>query len=775
MIATLLGFSLIAGSLPAMADNSLTDYGVNTDILGTITKTVTLSGTINVGNEDGAKISVLVTNQEAKDFTDKKNFVYVDQLDLERGGAYSLTFTDSGVDAGDYIINMNIAGSLLTQTFNTAIIKPTMQLTENGKEIQSLDYITGNISATAELGTPMNAMFICAQYKDGQLVHTQVKACSDTQLQGEMVSLPVDYKGSLGVDEVKLFFWDSVTIAPITEAKVVVSVMGDNKDYPMQWSTVQGTNNWYYCISANGELLEATYNETQQYWESDSCRIFKEGVQVHPLSTKDAVMVFKAPFDGLVRTTINVGELKFIDNETYAQSDGVNLSILRDGEDKLWSSEMQFGNTPSYDVTTSLRAGQELWFVTNCKGHDAYDEIIWQPSVSYVGKYVGEPEEDYTYYEKTSGNLVELIYDADTDVYPAGDDYINKYMLKQTGDTSFVKRYVVPSDSRYQVSGNLLAKDNNSDTIVTIYKNEEEVSKQLIPAGENGEFDIRMRANQGDTLDVELSLLSASGKNTSVWESRVTHVPGPVSETKASTSQGDNFTVVEEYPLTSFLTDANSDFCLVKNGVKFPMINSNGTWKSTEDTTAKITSTTVQVTENDVVMEIKAPKSGKIKLSGTFKLAGKSDGVLTKIYNNGEFLWSNRVGGERFVRWDEPYDVSYFQNEVSAVANVTAGDTLTFNFNRWRLSTGDLLNIEDVKLSYITGDVLSETTKWKLTQCTLKSDANKEADIAAATAEGKNVAEGDGFIVIYPGLPTFIGYPELSEISVAIKGGELNV
>ena len=203
--------------------------------------------------------------------------------------------------------------------------------------------------------------------------------------------------------------------------------------------------------------------------------------------------------------------------------------------------------------------------------------------------------------------------------------------------------------------------------------------------------------------------------------------------------------------------------------------SASGVWKSEEDASIKLTDKNLTVTENDVIIEVCAPKDGNIKLSGDFKITGKSDGVLAKVYRNDDLVWSNRVGGERFVRWDEPFDVSYFNNELNAVVSVSAGDKLTFTFNRWRLSNGDTVNFEDISISYVNGEVLSATTKWKLSQCTLKSDVNKEADIKNASAQGLNVYEGEGFLVIYPGLPTFIGYPEISEILLAIKGGELNV
>ena len=87
---------------------------------------------------------------------------------------------------------------------------------------------------------------------------------------------------------------------------------------------------------------------------------------------------------------------------------------------------------------------------------------------------------------------------------------------------------------------------------------------------------------------------------------------------------------------------------------------------------------------------------------------------MTKIYLNGRILWSNRVGSEQSLRWDDKYDEVYFLNNINAMAKVKSGDTLTFVFNKWRDDWNDNVDITDVKLMYVEGDVLSETTKWKL-------------------------------------------------------------
>ena len=225
----------------------------------------------------------------------------------------------------------------------------------------------------------------------------------------------------------------------------------------------------------------------------------------------------------------------------------------------------------------------------------------------------------------------------------------------------------------------------------------------------------------------------------------------------------------------------------------------------------------------DAIIDIKLPKTGILKLEGNLNIASSSDGVLTKIYLNDRLLWSNRVGSEQSLRWDDKFDEVYFLNKVNAMAYVKSGDVLSVRFNKWRSDGGDNVDISDVKLKYVEGSVLSETTKWKLKNSTVidtktgavhnngtdngnisisinngttymaKSDlekvfGDKAADVealypndnsvpvrAAAESIGKTLFwSADRMIMLYDGISVFYGYPEDGEIRTQLElGGDL--
>lgn len=224
----------------------------------------------------------------------------------------------------------------------------------------------------------------------------------------------------------------------------------------------------------------------------------------------------------------------------------------------------------------------------------------------------------------------------------------------------------------------------------------------------------------------------------------------------------------------------------------------------------------------DTVMEQTISQAGLIRIEGNLPVSDKSDGVLSKIYLNGTEIWSSRVGGERSVRWDEKYDTSYFLNSIHVTAEVQVGDKLTFRFNRWRLAATDDVRIDDVRIKYITGSVLSKTTQWKLKKSVVvdteaklvyRNGASESADVfvenettymavsdipkvlgdtdmsgQAIIVNGKEylplrdaanhagrvvVWAAERLVLIHDGIPVFFGFPELSEISTAMKGGGL--
>ena len=359
-------------------------------------------------------------------------------------------------------------------------------------------------------------------------------------------------------------------------------------------------------------------------------------------------------------------------------------------------------------------------------------------------------------------------------------------------------------------------------------RNGEECWKQLLLPGNTSTLDIGIFAEKGDYVNVEVGVNGYGGFNRCQWTCDVTKYMGKLFK-ECDTSAGNSYTVTREYTLGSFIKNAGTANVGVysEKYAKVPMAYNSASkrWESGvsgEKDYVGETSAGPGVT-TDAIIDIKLPKTGILKLEGNLNVDSSSDGVLTKSYLNDRLLWSNRVGSEQSLRWDDKFDEVYFLNKVNAMAYVKSGDVLSVRFNKWRSDGGDNVDISDVKLKYVEGSVLSETTKWKLKNSTVidtktgavhnngtdngnisisinngttymaKSDlekvfGDKAADVealypndnsvpvrAAAESIGKTLFwSADRMIMLYDGISVFYGYPEDGEIRTQLElGGDL--
>lgn len=610
-----------------------------------------------------------------------------------------------------------------------------------------------------------------------------------------------------------------------------VSVFGEDApvtaSYKTGFSSEQGKDYWYYCYFVGNEANEMQWNGTQYVSNSGTSLPNIKSSDLSPGSTMGSGYKFIAPEKGMVRLAGTVSQAY----PESANGNGIKAHIFK-GKNELWSAVVTYGNPQSYDLTIPIREGEELYFYGDSNGKADSDWFWWRPTVDYLGiDYVAEAE-DSLYFQKSGDEMVQLEFNNDTESYHASDGiaFINREKFMPSEEYTLVKRYTAESDTRYRVHGTIKPLDaRNGGTVLTVKKDGEKVWEQLFPDDKQGSFDVRMRANAGENIDVELSTAEYTGYNYSEWECYIEPFPGTAACT-ASTSVNPSYAVLSEFSLSSLTGRSSEDgvkFYSQRFSRKIPMTydSANQKWVSGIDKdpgyfTAKAA---CPGKHYDSVMEYTVTKDGILKIDGDLAPGAASDGVVSKIFLNDEVIWSSRVGGERPVRWDEPYDISYFSYNVNAVMKVKAGDTLKFSFNQWRLVSNDAVDLSNVMLRYISGDVLSETTKWKLDksivvdtlQKTVRKDGITEsADVfvdngttymAVADAErifgaeafdseqkksangieyiplrtaaeeaGKSVVwAADRLVLIHDGIPVLFGWPELSEIDVALEGGAL--
>lgn len=599
--------------------------------------------------------------------------------------------------------------------------------------------------------------------------------------------------------------------------------------YQLNFSSEQGKDNFRYVQFDDAKATNLTWSTANSRWEASPVGIIKSNV-ITPGPVTDVGYLFTAPAKGVVKLEGTIGWAL----STNDGGDGVLITIGI-GDEVLWEKDIPFGETPSYDIEANVRKGDEIYFRVNAKKSNGYDTITWWPSVAYTAKaYSGAIGKDgFEYLERSNGELKELTYDAETDRFTASDGiaFMSDSEMMPSEDCSMVTRYKVTEAGKYRINANLKGMDRRgSGNIIYVYKNDAVMWQQIVPGSEEGGVDVRFTVQKGDTISVEVKTSEFTGYNYGEWSLDIKRFDGSNPFSDATDTAGFNYSVDEEFTLSSVVESAstyNTEVSAIYNYTKFPMTynTSNKTWTGEVlgDATSKVTASAVYPANyrGDPQIDFTAPKSGMLKFEGTLPLNRGTNGILAKIYVNDKEIWSNRVGGDVSVRYDDPIDTVYFVDDVNVMHEVNAGDKITFKFNRWRAHTiGASLNINDVTMKYVSGDMLSETTKWKIKQSTIidtvgcnayvngvKSAVDvvvndgttyiSEADYskiatgsagASVTIDGKayipvrRAAEsigktvswgGDRFAVIHDGISVFFGTPEFSEMTAALKGGDL--
>jgi RHS repeat-associated protein len=143
------------------------------------------------------------------------------------------------------------------------------------------------------------------------------------------------------------------------------------------FSNTQGYKNWYY-VDENNTLMN--YDGTNNVWvgtEGPYQWIWPAGG--HPGSNHDVVRQWRASQAGNIRITGNVSD------GDPGGGDGVVIKIKK-GTQILWQQTIVNGNTTglSYDLTTSVVAGDQISFSINKNSDSLWDSTNFNPSISFT-------------------------------------------------------------------------------------------------------------------------------------------------------------------------------------------------------------------------------------------------------------------------------------------------------------------------------------------------------------------------------------------------------
>jgi hypothetical protein len=152
-------------------------------------------------------------------------------------------------------------------------------------------------------------------------------------------------------------------------------------EFPSGFSSEQGKGNWYYRSSARKGMTDMTFDAENNRWQGGSEFCLISAGSMHPDGV-DAALVFKAP---------KAGEITCLYSFSSAsdQSDGVILYIRHNGEKiemgdtKNGGLLITYGSPADGEITLTVAEGDEIAFIINRNGNNAFDATDTAVSVIY--------------------------------------------------------------------------------------------------------------------------------------------------------------------------------------------------------------------------------------------------------------------------------------------------------------------------------------------------------------------------------------------------------
>jgi RHS repeat-associated protein len=115
----------------------------------------------------------------------------------------------------------------------------------------------------------------------------------------------------------------------------------------------------------------------------------------------DVVRMWQAPFDGDI--TINAPVQLLEDTgaiaKEYEPKDGVIVSIQKNGNDIMWRERILKGNFDTIrpnipNILKDIKKGDKLYFRVQSVFDGAYDQVLWDPEITYVNNPISKTEVD---------------------------------------------------------------------------------------------------------------------------------------------------------------------------------------------------------------------------------------------------------------------------------------------------------------------------------------------------------------------------------------------
>lgn len=319
---------------------------------------------------------------------------------------------------------------------------------------------------------------------------------------------------------------------------IVSAAATDIYSASLDYSSNQGSNNWYYKEWNGSSYTDMTWNAGSKKWVG----AYTYGGMwspffIHP-DTNDAVKVWKATKPGTVQIKGRVYKWDI------AGGDGVRVKIMKNGT-QLWPSSGW--QTIAYNDNTGLvhgpivnvATGDNIYLIVNQNGNSSYDSTVWDAMVSYHPSYNATTDfQEYQgawnwYYQEWNGSSYANLTWHAADKQWRGSYFYNTIwnggaMHPDTNDT--VRVWLAPISGTVRITGNVKKGSVGGDGVrVKMMKNDTQVwpasGYQMIAQNDviGINHDVNVTVSASDKVYFLLNKNGNNGYDTTIWSPDITY------------------------------------------------------------------------------------------------------------------------------------------------------------------------------------------------------------------------------------------------------------
>lgn len=239
------------------------------------------------------------------------------------------------------------------------------------------------------------------------------------------------------------------------------SNLNDTAAPGLDFSSVQGTNNWFYKQGNGTTYTDMTWNSTQNAWVGAYTNNLISASEFMQPDTNDAVRAWKAPYSGTVQIKGHVNKWDI------TGGDGVKVKIMKN-DIQIWPSSgwesLAYNDKVGLlqDFNIKVSQGDYIYYVVNQNSNSANDNTFWDTSISYTCKYNSATDfamyqggMNWGYKEWNGSSYLDMIWNNTAQQWRGLHPYSvienGSYMNTDTNDT--VRTWTAPKSGTVNISG----------------------------------------------------------------------------------------------------------------------------------------------------------------------------------------------------------------------------------------------------------------------------------------------------------------------------------